>query len=143
MIRQDVSPDLQGRYEYLLEEKAKGCIYPGWPGSIDFEIALIERVSREEKELEQWKTWGVVEIAIRNPHVLSYMEHWEKRAIDAESRLKLLEDTQYLHELSKPSKNQKTDGGANGESDLYIDAETKGKNVQPKPARHSVFRRTP
>ena len=38
-------------------------------------------------ELEQWKTWGIVEISVRNPNVASYIEHWEGRAIKAESAL--------------------------------------------------------
>jgi hypothetical protein len=34
---------------------------------------------------EQWKTWGVVEIAVRNPSVSEYMNHWEGRATKAEA----------------------------------------------------------
>ena len=46
--------------------------------------SLEERVKDLEREIEQWKTWGIVEIAVRNPNVESYMGHWEKRARDAE-----------------------------------------------------------
>lgn len=49
-----------------------------------------ECVTQLEGEIAQWKTWGVVEIAVRNPNVASYMEHWEKRAEAAESSLKNL-----------------------------------------------------
>lgn len=38
-------------------------------------------------EIEQWKKWGIIEIAIRNPNVASYMKHWEDRAIRAERLL--------------------------------------------------------
>jgi hypothetical protein len=39
------------------------------------------------RELDQWKTWGIIEIAVRNPNVASYMEHWEGRATKAEESL--------------------------------------------------------
>jgi hypothetical protein len=38
-------------------------------------------------ELAQWKTWGVVEVAVRNPSVAEYMKHWEERTEKAESAL--------------------------------------------------------
>jgi hypothetical protein len=38
-------------------------------------------------EVAQWRTWGVIEIAVRNPNVSSYMEHWEGRALKAEAEL--------------------------------------------------------
>jgi len=44
-------------------------------------------INAQEEELEQWETWGIVEIAVRNPNVAEYMKHWEKRAIEAEERL--------------------------------------------------------
>ena len=44
-----------------------------------------------EAELNQWKTWGIIEIAVRNPSVANYMEHWEGRAIKAEQALAALE----------------------------------------------------
>ncbi len=37
------------------------------------------------RQEEQWKTWGVIEIAVRNPNVQSYMSHWEKRTVGAEA----------------------------------------------------------
>jgi hypothetical protein len=39
---------------------------------------------RAREEIEQWKTWGIIEIAVRNPNVASYMDHWEGRALRAE-----------------------------------------------------------
>lgn len=36
-------------------------------------------------ELARWATWGTIEVAIRNPNVASYIEHWEKRALSAEA----------------------------------------------------------
>ncbi len=41
-------------------------------------------VAELEKENDQWKTWGIVEIAVRNPNVASYIVHWEARAFKAE-----------------------------------------------------------
>lgn len=46
-----------------------------------------DRIQQLEQELEQWKNWGIIEIAVRNPDVLEYMEHWEGRAIKAEQTL--------------------------------------------------------
>lgn len=34
-----------------------------------------------------WRTCGIVELAIRNPNVASYIEHWEGRALRAEAQL--------------------------------------------------------
>jgi hypothetical protein len=45
---------------------------------------LIDQLTQE---IEQWKTWGIIEIAVRNPNVASYMEHWENRAVKAEARI--------------------------------------------------------
>ena len=47
------------------------------------ELAL----SAARRELADWKTWGIVEIAIRNVNVKSYVEHWEGRALKAEREL--------------------------------------------------------
>ena len=38
-----------------------------------------------------YKTCGIVELAVRNPNVTSYMKHWESRAMKAEARLLALE----------------------------------------------------
>lgn len=40
-----------------------------------------------ERENAQWRTWGIVEVAIRNPSVADYMNHWEARAEKAETAL--------------------------------------------------------
>jgi hypothetical protein len=49
------------------------------------------RIIAAEKELNQWHHWGVIEVAVRNPGVREYMEHWEGRATTAESQLAELE----------------------------------------------------
>lgn len=41
---------------------------------------LLHDLARAEAELHQWSTWGVIEIALRNPNVSSYMKEWEERA---------------------------------------------------------------
>lgn len=52
-------------------------------------IAELERaLSVMRGELEQWTKWGMIEVAIRNPNVNSWMNHWEDRALKAESALK-------------------------------------------------------
>jgi hypothetical protein len=57
------------------------------------DIAIEHQKKADEAEAkaaqleELWKTWGVVEIAIRNPNVASYMAEWEKRATEAEEKV--------------------------------------------------------
>jgi hypothetical protein len=40
-----------------------------------------------EGHLEEldWTTCGIIELAVRNPNVSSYMDHWEGRALKAEA----------------------------------------------------------
>lgn len=38
-------------------------------------------------EIDQWKTWGVIEIAVRNPNVASFVDEWTARAEKAEAKL--------------------------------------------------------
>lgn len=47
--------------------------------------ATRELLKGTREEIEQWKTWGIVEIAVRNPSVSEYMSHWEGRATKAET----------------------------------------------------------
>lgn len=53
--------------------------------------ALKAQLTEAQAQIEQWKTWGVIEIAVRNPNVASYMEEWEERATKAEDRLSACE----------------------------------------------------
>lgn len=39
------------------------------------------------RQEEQWKTWGIIEVAVLNPNVASYMEHWENRSVKAEAQI--------------------------------------------------------
>lgn len=52
-----------------------------WPELID----LLDDFDELEEENAQWKTWGIIEISVRNPNVASYIEHWEGRATKAEA----------------------------------------------------------
>ncbi len=45
-----------------------------------------------EGELELMKTAGIIEVAVRNPSVKDYMEHWEERAEKAEAEVERLKD---------------------------------------------------
>jgi len=47
------------------------------------------------RQEEQWKTWGVIEIATRNSNVLEYMKHWEGRALKAEAKNSRLETPKF------------------------------------------------
>lgn len=53
--------------------------------------ALNEQVAALTRENSQWQTWGIAEIAIRNPSVMEYMRHWEGRAESAEARCAAME----------------------------------------------------
>ena len=44
-----------------------------------------DRISELEAEIHNWKTWGIIEVAIRNPSVSEYMNHWEGRCLKAEA----------------------------------------------------------
>ncbi len=48
--------------------------------------ARVEQASINNIHMEnaQWTTWGIIEIAARNPNVASYMKEWEARAVKAE-----------------------------------------------------------
>lgn len=45
---------------------------------------LLAEVERREK---QWRSWGVVEVAVRNQSVADYCKHWEERTEKAETEL--------------------------------------------------------
>ena len=44
-----------------------------------------EAIERLTRELDHFKNSGIIEVAIRNPNVSSYMDHWEGRATKAEA----------------------------------------------------------
>jgi len=46
------------------------------------------------EELDLMKTAGIIELAIRNPSVSEYMQHWERRAEAVEARIEELEAKQ-------------------------------------------------
>jgi len=47
-------------------------------------------VDRLREELDLMKTAGIIEVAVRNPNISDYIEHWEGRAEKAEAELALL-----------------------------------------------------
>lgn len=49
-----------------------------------------EEIKGLKADLGQWRSWGIIEVAIRNPNVQSYMDHWEGRALKAEAELSSL-----------------------------------------------------
>lgn len=40
----------------------------------------------------EWRTWGVVEISLRNPNVCSFVQEWTPRAMNAERKLREIAD---------------------------------------------------
>lgn len=49
--------------------------------------AIVAVIAQQARELAEWRTWGIVEVSIRNPNVAEYMWHWEGRAKRAERYL--------------------------------------------------------
>lgn len=45
----------------------------------------VSRLEQLERENADFRTWGIIEIATRNPNVAEYMTHWEARAEKAEA----------------------------------------------------------
>ena len=45
------------------------------------------KLAKAEEELHMMKTAGIIEVAVRNPSVADYMQHWEARAEAAEAKL--------------------------------------------------------
>lgn len=39
---------------------------------------MLKRIADLEKELAEWKTWGVIEVMVRNPNVNDYVKQLEK-----------------------------------------------------------------
>ena len=70
--------------------QAEGQCCTGWLVAVeDIEKAAVT-INQLRAELEQWTTWGVIEVAIRNPSVSEYMRHWEGRATKAEAEVERL-----------------------------------------------------
>lgn len=56
-------------------------------GMYPHEYVRADRIEELEAELHLMKTSGIVEVAVRNPSVMEYMQHWEGRAETAEAKL--------------------------------------------------------
>jgi hypothetical protein len=61
--------------------------------------ATRELLKGTREEIERWKTWGIVEIAVRNPNVASCMGEWEERATKAEAENENLNQLLYAAQL--------------------------------------------
>ena len=64
------------------------------PSQQDTIADLQKKLVEVEAELDLMKTAGIIEVAIRNPSVSEYMQHWERRAEAAEARIEELEAKQ-------------------------------------------------
>lgn len=51
-----------------------------------------QRADRAEAEAALLKTAGIIEVAVRNPNVSGYTDHWEGRALKAEAAEKVLRE---------------------------------------------------
>jgi hypothetical protein len=63
----------------------------------------LSRLEEMERENANFRTWGIIEIAVRNPNVSEYMNHWEGRATKAEAEIAALQEKARRYEdlLSK------------------------------------------
>lgn len=64
-----------------------------------------QRAELAERELEHFKSGGIIEVAIRNASVSEYMRHWEgrtERAENAELRENISRLRERLAVLEKP-----------------------------------------
>jgi hypothetical protein len=68
--------DIHGNEEYVVDH---------YKCSADLSTSFHDDIHKLEVELAQWRTCGVIEIAVRNVNVKSYMDHWEGRATKAEA----------------------------------------------------------
>lgn len=50
----------------------------------------VSRLEQLERENADFRTWGIIEIATRNPNVAEYMTHWEARVKTAEAEVTAL-----------------------------------------------------
>ena len=60
-----------------------------WKGVADVEQQqdAANRIDELEAENHLLKTSSIIEVAVRNPSVMEYMQHWEGRAEAAEAKL--------------------------------------------------------
>lgn len=76
-------------------EEIRERLKPEWPAAdgpvIDTLCDMALRLAAAERELEHFRTSGIVEIAVRNVNVRSYIDHWEGRTEKAEARVAALE----------------------------------------------------
>lgn len=55
------------------------------PDRLAAQAEPLSELEELRRELHLMKTAGIIEVAVRNPSVSEYMEHWEGRALKAES----------------------------------------------------------
>ena len=55
---------------------------------------LLAVVKELREQVADWQRWSIVEIAVRNPNVASYINHWEGRTLAAEATLATLREGQ-------------------------------------------------
>ena len=95
--------------------------------------ALIEEMQSLLEALKTagaWQTMGIIEVALRNPNVNSYVEHWEARCLRAE---KLLEEIVARPEQPKGAEQCRTDLSTNVDSVISAGPHDSSKAGQPAP----------
>jgi len=77
-------------YAHCVDCDATGPVAYGHDTQMEAQAAAITAWNTRQptgiaEDLHLMKTAGIVEVAVRNPSVAEYMEHWEGRAIKAEA----------------------------------------------------------
>lgn len=87
--------------EHKPSTKPVNSHYVGCPAALWISAAIDAAVKEARAERDrEWSGWGFIEVAIRNPSVSEYMDHWEKRAEKAEAEVKRLSDPRWITHMS-------------------------------------------
>ena len=86
-MARDINAESVAKADRITElEAEKSDFYMAYRIKCDAETKALEaRITELEAEIHNWKTWGIIEVAIRNPSVSEYMNHWEGRCLKAEA----------------------------------------------------------
>ena len=85
-----IAPDLVARLNDMLLIGLSN-VTMAFAAQLIREAAATLRTLQQERIAEidqQWRNWGTIEVAIRNPSVAEFMRHWEGRATKAEAALR-------------------------------------------------------
>ncbi len=89
---------MEGNPDSLASPEMMSCMTPVpgdyWVVQSDGYVYLNPKdvFERKYSPVPEWTSWGIVEIAARNPNVASYCGHWESRTVEAEQELAMIDE---------------------------------------------------